>query len=187
MLKKRASILYGAVPILLAIFIIINGHKFVNRPKQFYSVNHDFREIALIDYAQIYDLIKKKGQLYDRNTALIETWTARIYWYVGLNYEPTYMFTWKGNVPYVMNSDNEKIVPRTNHLRVIENRNDLEKAMSLYPKGFILIDDVSLPRDVIEYAEKNLKKELYLDHYTLDDNPYSIWPATLYSWGIPKK
>ena len=40
--------------------------------------------------------------------------------------------------------------------------------------------------DVIKYAKENFKKELYLESYPpeLLENPYSIWPATLYSWGF---
>ena len=49
--------------LLLVGIIIANGHKFVIKPNTFYSVNHDFREIALIDYHQVYNFIKKKGEL----------------------------------------------------------------------------------------------------------------------------
>lgn len=66
----------------------------------------------------------------------------------------------------------------------VGTKDDLERVIKKHKIGFIFIDDSSLPQDVIQYAEKNLKKELYLDHYPLDENPYSIWPATLYSWGL---
>ena len=84
---------------------------------------------------------------------------------------------------FTLNKEEEKIIPLSNQ-RFIGELTDLLKAQKRYPNGFIFIDDATMPKDVIDYAEKNLKKELYLDHYPLDDNPYSIWPATLYSWGI---
>ena len=182
------------LPIALILFIIVNGDKFATKPKQFYSVNHDFREIAIIDYNNVYDIIKSKGNLKAQKTAVIDTWLDRMYWYVGDDYPASYMFRWINEpglingltkrTDYIINSEGEKRIPRQKNLRFIGELKDLKMAMKKYPKGFIFIDDSSLPKDVIDYAEKNFKKELYLDHYPLDDNPYSIWPATLYSWGI---
>lgn len=178
----------------LILFIIANGNKFVTKPKHFYSVNHDFREIALIDYHQVYGTIKEKGEIEQGKTAVIDTWHDRLFWYMGRDYKPAYMFRWLNEpgttsgllkkTAYTHNNRGEKILPNTNGLRLIGELSDLKKAMVVYSRGFILIDDSSLPKDVREYAEKHFKKELYLDHYPLDDNPYSIWPATLYSWGV---
>jgi len=189
--SKRFSLI---ITVVLALGIIVGGDKFVTKPKQFYSVNHDFREIALIDYGQVYDIIKTKGNLKENQTAVIDTWHDRLYWYLGVDYPNAYIFRWinepglVNGLPkltnYELNSEGEKIIPHTKNLRFIGELKDLQLAMKKYSKGFIFIDDASLPKDVIEYAEKNFKKELYLDHYPLDDNPYSIWPATLYSWGI---
>lgn len=179
---------------IVVLFIVLNGDKFVTKPKQFYSVNHDFREIALVDYTSIYNIIKEKGDLNMHKTAVIDTWLDRMYWYVGDDYPALYMFRWikepglinglAKETSFIFNTEGEKIIPRQKNLRFVGELKDLKKAMKKYPKGFIFIDDASLPKDVIDYAEKNFKKELYLDHYPLDDNPYSIWPATLYSWGI---
>jgi hypothetical protein len=178
--------------ILLAIgitfFIILNGHKFVNRPKAYYSINHDFREISNIDYHQIYKIILDKA---DKKPAVIETWPSRAYWYLGSNYENLYMFRWENEegfanghikkTKFYIENDMKRISPRIGFVGTVQ---DLEKIIAKNSVGFLFIDDASLPQDVIHYAEKNLKKELYLDHYPLDDNPYSIWPATLYSWGV---
>ncbi len=194
-LLRQKKLLIAILGIAFILFILVNGHKFVIKPKSYYSVNHDFREIAIIDYKQIYGFIKQKGQLDKGNTAIIDTWPGRVYWYIGQNYQPLYIFRWKNEklsiigqkiqrTPFYINSQGDKIVPRNNNLRLLEDVNDLKKVLSKYPRGFIFIDDASLPHDVIAYAQTNFKKELYLDHYPLDDNPYSIWPATLYSWGI---
>ena len=182
------------LPIALVLFIIVNGDKFATKPKQFYSVNHDFREIAIIEYDRVYAIIKQKGALGENQTAIIDTWHDRIFWYIGNDYPGSYWFHWidapgltNGLVrrtDFIYDQNDDKIVPKQKGLKFIGELSDLKKAMKRFPKGFIFIDDASLPKDVIEYAEKNFKKELYLDHYPLDDNPYSIWPATLYSWGI---
>ncbi len=191
---KDQKFLHTSIPIILTLFIIANGHKFVTKPKTFYSVNHDFREIALVDYHQVYNVIKSKGHLEEKKTLVVDTWWDRLHWYLGQDYQPAYTLRWENDpglinglpkyTPFITNSKGEKIIPKTNDVHLVSTLLDLKKAMSRYPKGFIFIDDSSLPHDVIAFAETSLKKELYLDHYPLDDNPYSIWPATLYSWGI---
>ncbi len=180
------------VPILLTLFIIANGNKFVIKPKSYYSINHDFREIANIDYNEIYNIIKTKGDVSKQKTAVIETWPDRAYWYIGNQYPAVYFFRWeneKGIVSghakktdFYYNNEGEKEIIK--NLRFIGRLPDLKKAMIRYPKGFIFIDDSTLPHDVITYAQTHFKKELYLDHYPLEENPYSIWPSTLYSWGM---
>jgi len=180
------------IPLLITLAIIFNGNKFVFKPKKYYSLNHDFREVANIDYHQIYDLITKKTKK-EKKVAIIETWPARTYWYFNnINYEPLYHFRWQDEeglalgmakkTSFQYNSSGEKIMAK--NLGFVGELSDLLKVIKKYPKGFIFIDDSSLPKEIISYSEKNFKKELYLDHYPLDDNPYSIWPATLYSWGI---
>lgn len=182
------------IPIILTFFIIANGHKFVNRPKQFYSVNHDFREIALVDYHDLYNLIREKIQSEPEvNFAIIETNTERANWYLGQDYKPIYLLRWTDEpgfvnglarkTLYTFNSEGERVVAHSK-LRLVATASDLKKVLKKYSKGFIYIDDASMPKDIISYARANFKKELYLDHYPHDDNPYSIWPATLYSWGI---
>lgn len=179
---RRAMILLG-----LPLLLIVNGHKFVLKPKPFYSVNHDFREIALIDYDALYTYILGHGGM-DTQLAIVETWPDRLLWYMPSIGDRGVIFRWKSAGP-LRNTNtylDEKNIRRetSSHLRFIGSLPDLLSLQEKYPKGFIWIDDTTLPRDVVDYVEKNMKKELYLDHYTLDDNPYSIWPGTLYSWGM---
>lgn len=179
--------------ILLTLFIIANGHKFVNKPKKYYSLNHDFREIANIDYHQIYNIIKSRGELKKGNAVVIDTWWDRVRWYLGDDFENIVAFRWLNDedyvnglskkTPFVTKADGERFLAGTD-LRLVLELSDLKRYLKKYKKGFLFVDDSSLPKDVITYAQNYLKKEQYLDHYPLDDNPYSIWPAILYSWGI---
>jgi|SRR3989344_3505638 len=186
---KKKWLLYSTV-FLVTIFIVVNGYKFTFQPKKYYSVNHDFREIANIDYYKIYKVIKTKGDLKENKTAIIDTWFDRPLWYINNNNPAIYIFRWENEqdsqkkTRFIYSKEDVKIIPTSGNIRFIGNLNDLQNVMKKYSKGFIFIDDLTLPKDVTDYAEKNLKKELYLDHYPLDDNPYSIWPATLYSWGL---
>lgn len=189
------SIFKSSFLLLMVTFVILlNGDKFSLKPKQYYSLNHDFREISNIDYNRVYSIILTRGELDKGKTAVIDTWHDRIYWYLGINFSHAYWLRWNNEpdlingLPKITNfkvdSHGEKYISDINGLLFIGELKDLTLAMRKYPKGFVFIDDASLPKDVIEFAEKNLKKELSLDRYPLDDNPYSIWPATLYSWGI---
>lgn len=173
--------------------IIGNGDKFVLKPKQYYSVNRDMREIALIDYNQVYNLIKEKSDD-ENNVAIIDTWPDRARWYVGYDNPNVYYFHWENEEGVVnglakktsvIHKGQEKLLPGFNNppIRFVGSIEDLSQVMKSHQKGFIWIDDASLPSDVLEFAKKNFRQELFLDHYTLDDNPYSIWPGTLYSWG----
>lgn len=181
----------------ITFFIILNGNLFTIKPRSFYSVNHVFREIALIDYNAVYEIVRDEVAKNRGSVAMIDTWPARSHWYLGQDFQPLYILRWKGEAknlritgqtinrtPFIRDNQGNKIVPKSRGLRLVEDKADLLKVTQHFTKGFIFIDDETLPQDVINYAQKNFKKELYLDHYVLDDNPYSIWPATLYSWGI---
>lgn len=191
---KYKKYIVPAVPIFIMLAVVKNGDKFVTRPVLYYSVNKDFREIANIDYHQIYDIIKSKGKLAEHKTAVIETWPDRAKWYLGNNFPDLYFFRWEnepgkvsGHIKktlYTVKPDGTKITAGDMPVKFVGQAADLKLVMKKYPRGFLYIDDATLPKDVIDFAEKHLKKEIYLDHYPLDENPYSLWPATLYSWGI---
>lgn len=180
----------------LTLFLIFNGNNFTIKPKPFYSVNHQMREIALIDYDSIYSKIKSIS-IGNKQIAIVDTWPDRTKWYLGENINNNfYVFRWLNDVgtvngltkrtDFILNKNQEKVIEQTgkNPIKLIGELNDLLKVLEKYPQGFIWIDDTSLPNDVIQYVENNFHKELVIDHFYLDDNPYSLWPGTLYSWGI---
>lgn len=179
------------VPILhlLTFFLIVNGNIFTVKPKLFYSINHNVREIALLDYDAVYQRIKKIVEQSPERVAVIDTWPDRRDWYLDAFPVGTYTFRWEDGgimkqTPYHKNDSGEKEIDLRPGEKLISSQKDLLTIIQSYPQGFLFIDDTTLPSDVIEYAEKHLKKEIYIDHYQFDDNPYSLWPATLYSWGI---
>lgn len=182
---------------LITIFIIFNGDKFVLKPKSYYSVNHDMREIALVNYPQIYGLIKAEIDKYPDKIAIVDTWPDRTKWYLGENIGNYYSFRWLNDSGLVnglskstnfeLNENEEKILSNSGNppIKLVAELSDLEKLMTKYEKIYFLVDDSSLPEDVRNYVEQHFKKEIYMDHYPLDDNPYSVWPITLYSWENP--
>lgn len=186
---------YRIVPLLITLGIIANGDTFTVLPKPYYSVNHTMRDIALVDYDAVYapvlDAIKS-----GHSPALIDTWADRARWYTKSSNTSLYWLRWQeesGSInglpmstPHYLGEDGKKYIALSGkpNLQLISSEADMLDVMATHETGFIWIDDTSLPQDVISYAEANLHKELYLDHYQYDDNPYSIWPGTLYSWGF---
>lgn len=177
-----------AISLFLTALIVFNGDKFVVKPKAFYSVNHDMRDIALVDYNRIYEIVNKKTSS-GKKFAMIETWPDRAKWYFrDIEAENIYWFRWidggfRKKTTFYENNYGEKIVVGAN-TKLVAELSDLFLTMEKYPHGFIWIDDTSLPTDVISYAKENFKEEIYLEHYQYDDDPYSVWPGTLYSWGF---
>jgi len=185
----RSEVVRAVFCLGMLLFILVNGQHFTLKKKSYYSLNHTMREIAVIDYDQLYDKIMSLQAKSSGEFAVIETWPDRLLWYLPEIRQSGFLFRWRNSG--VMRSTNLFNVPGesferevSSGLQYVGDFADLKDVMTLYPQGVIWIDDTSLPRDVVDYVEQNLKKELYLDHYPLDDNPYSIWPGTLYSWGI---
>ena len=189
-ISRRKSLL----TILSSIFLIINDSQFVYKPQKYYSLNYTVREIAIVDYNLLYSTIRQSIRQSNTEVAVIDTWNDRFRWYMGSDVENFYRFRWcdkentRKKTDYVINNGNKYIVnpssKQITNIKLMCSVTDLTKILSNYPKGFIWIDDNTLPVDVINYAEQNFKKELFLDHYKYDENPYSIWPGTLYSWGF---
>jgi hypothetical protein len=141
----------------------------------------------------MYDLINGRIQGNpDKKVALVETWHERGQWYLGYSYEPLYYWRWQNEqgstngitkeTAYKVDNNGDKYV--LNVMPFIGTLADLKKVQKKYNYGFIFIDDDTYPKEIIEHAKTTMKKELYLDQYPLEDNPYSKWPATLYSWGF---
>lgn len=175
----------------LIVLIIANGNKFATKPQKYYSINRDFREISNIDYNQFYAPILK-ARASGVAPFVIDQWINRAQWYLGNGYEGIGLFYW-GDEQGVINGHEKKIAHTTlkDGTKIVSDRfvlvseaRDLQRLIGRYKTGFIVIDYDQLPRDVINYAEKNLKKEVFIDQYPLETNPYSVWPATLYSWGL---
>lgn len=186
------------LPLILTLAVIMNGHKFVIKPQAYYSVNHDMREIAVVDYDQVYRIIRAKIAATHQRVAVIETWAPRALWYLGQDYLPLYWFRWineEGSIngigkatQYDLNSGGEKIMPKSGSVPIgfVGELSDLLAILDKYNQGFIWIDDTSRPKEVIQYAQDHFTKELELTAYPLEaiENPYSVWPGSLYSWGF---
>lgn len=187
--------LTSLIAIFITLFIIGNGKMFTIKPQPFYSVNHVMRDIALVDYNRVYAKIATAQKKYP-DLAVIETWIDRSRWYLGQDFENVYWFRWlnaEGTINGITLTTNavknengiyEVQLSGPRKVPLISSQTDLERVLAQHQQGFIWIDDTSMSADVISYAQNNFTKVIQVDHYPFDDNPYSIWPGTLYSWGI---
>lgn len=196
MLKDKNLQLFAVAAI--SFFIAANGNMFVLKPKQYYSVNHSMRDIPIVDYHRMYEIIRKARNT-NTNVAVIDTWMDRARWYLGIDATNLYWYRWLSQAGMingirlttntVTNAQGIKVVQLSgpSPIELISTQKDLERTIKNHPQGFLIIDDTSMPQEVIQYAKSHFYIELELNHYELDDNPYSIWPITLYSWGFHDK
>lgn len=193
--QLNPNLFYPVVLIATGGLIIANGHFFTPKPKAYYSVNYFMREIAVLDYNQVYALINQTIETSDTPVAVVETWKDRAYWYLGLDYEHVFVYRWlddeatTNGLPRAtrVSGQTDLGLPKifgAGELGLVASVDDIKLLEAEYPTGFIWIDDVTLPAEVQTYAAENFTKELELSRYSLDPNPLSSWPATLYSWGV---
>lgn len=188
----------GLIAIVVTLGVIAQGHTFVRKPEQFLSVNYDMRQIAVIDYDQVYDIVLAGVASSSGDVALVDTWWDRSRFYLGTDYPHLYGYRWEDTGEFTnglpqktqfrVNQSGEKFIPRSGlrPIRFIGGMQDLQAAMTEYQQGYLFIDDSTLPADVQQYARESMQLELELDSYVweLNENPYSRWPARLYSWGM---
>lgn len=195
---KRYAVFFppAVVNSFIILFLVLNGGIFANSFQSFYSVNKEMREIAVIDYHQVYaPILREFGSASERGEiALVDTWIDRSRWYLKeYDVEGLVNFRWidrgvEKDTDFYTNDNGDRYLTHTGGkpVRFVGELDDLEKLLTQYPQGFIFIDDSTLPQDVIEYARENFHQELFIDRYQPEvlENPYSTWPATLYSWGF---
>lgn len=181
--------------VLSTVVLIANGYVFVPKPKPYYSVNHFMREVALVEYDRVYEIILSKSEQVEAPVAVLETWKARAQWYLGQEYPDVFFFRWLDDpsgltngltrsTPVLEENTTLPTVQGAGDTKLVSSLADLEMVLNQYHYGFLWVDDSTLPRDVIEYAEEHFLVELELEKHPLDDNPVSSWPGKLYSWGF---
>lgn len=187
--KRHRTLLFS----FFIFFIFLNGNEFTFKPKPFYSPNHFMREIPLVDYDEVYKIIKSE-LLNDPSAAVIDTWPDRALWYLPEYAQNLYIFRWSEfsgtsngismETEFAYDIEGKKILPRsgTPQLGFVSDLKDLTDVMNNHKTGVIWIDDTSLPAEVLTFVYENFSTLLHTEHLAADDNPYSIWPGTLYKW-----
>ncbi len=176
-------------------FILKNGDQFQIKPLVYYSPNHFMREIPLINQDLLYSKIILFKNEHGHETAFIDTLKDRQLWFLGIHPNNYFLFKWQNQGPmkyanFILKSDGTKEIINQTHepigIYLISTLSDIQKVHKKYKYGFMIIDDVSLPKEVIDYAQNNFKLIGFYKHYEYDDNPYSIWETRLYFWDNSK-
>lgn len=171
--KQFSHLIYFA----LVLFIILNGNKFSFKPRQFYSLNFDMREIPEIDYKKIYALVKEKSaKVNSQNVAVIDIDEDIPAWYLGENGN---YFNPRNDIP---GEEKTKSVGAV----YIRNLDELAGVYKKFPYGFVFLIEHNFrfyPEGMVDWVRKNLvleKKESFAS-FSPD---WNYWPVELYSWGF---
>jgi len=173
--KKRMVLIF----FLLVAFILLNGNKFSLKPRTFYSLNYDMREIPEIDYKEIYQLVAERSK--DKTTkevAIIEIDADMPAWYLG-----------EGIINFIPRNDvGEKRVDINTGFVFIKSLDDFKKVYQEHSYGFVSLIEHNYrfyPDGFVDYVRKNLALEKR-EEFAPFSPDWNRWPVELYSWGFEK-
>ncbi|MGB9706936.1 MAG: ArnT family glycosyltransferase [Microgenomates group bacterium] len=161
----------------LILFIVGNGNKFSLKPKNFYTLNFDMREIPEIDYKGIYESIKKiAGEQID-SVAIVDISHDMPAWYLG-----------EGKKLFIPRKDvsSEKRVNINSGAVFIHDLEEFKEVTKIYPQGFVVLIEHNFrfyPDGFVEYVRKNLRFEEKEEAAWFSPD-WNKWPAEVYSWGF---
>lgn len=166
--------------ILLFLFvglILLNGNKFTLRPKFFYSLNFDMREIPEIDYKKIYRLVNNKSEGIEKGKiAIIDIDSDIPVYYLG-----------EGRLTHIPRNDvAEKVSDANTGAVYIHSLGEFLKVRNKYQYGFIELIEHNFrfyPEGMVDYVRKNLNLEIR-EEYAGFSPDWNRWPVELYSWGF---
>jgi len=173
--KKRMTLIF----FLLVAFILFNGNKFSLKPRTFYSLNYDMREIPEIDHQGIYQIVSEKSQDKDQKDIAIVDIDADVpAWYLG-----------EGTADFIPRNDvrEEKYNKDTGGV-YLKSINDFEEIYEKYPFGFLVLVEHNFrfyPEGLVDFARKNLSLEKR-EEFAPFSPDWNRWPVELYSWGFEK-
>lgn len=170
--KRRKKLLF----MVLVGFILINGNKFTLKPKAFYSLNFDMKEIPEIDYKGIYLFVKGKTiNISKQDLAIVEIDADTPAWYLG-----------EGINGFVPRNDVPGTIDVSQGYRFIRSLDEFKKVQKEHRFGFINLIEHNFrfyPEGLVEYARSNLKLEKK-EQYASFSPDWNHWPVELYSWGF---
>ena len=171
--EKRSKYLFY----LLIFFILINGNKFTLKPKLFYSLNFDMREIPEIDYKKYYQLVAGRAKTVGfEKMAVVDIDEDAPAWYLGENKN---FFNPRNDVSGKIKSNSVGAV-------FIHNLDEFENVYRDYRYGFVFLIEHNFrfyPQGLVEFVRKNMYLE-GKDSFASFSPDWNYWPVELYSWGF---
>lgn len=170
--KSRKNFLF----FVLVGFILVNGNKFTLKPRAFYSLNFDMKEIPEIDYKGIYQVVKEKTtDINKQDLAVVEIDADAPAWYLG-----------EGINGFVPRNDIPGPVDISRGYRQIHSLDEFKKVQREHRYGFVNLIEHNFrfyPEGLVEYVRSNLKLEKK-EQYASFSPDWNHWPVELYSWGF---
>ena len=170
--KSRKNILF----FVLVGFILVNGNKFSLKPKAFYSLNFDMREIPEIDYKGIYQVVKEKTtNINKQDLAIIEIDADAPAWYLG-----------EGINGFIPRKDSLSAIDVGRGYNRFVSLDEFKKIQKEHRYGFVNLIEHNFrfyPEGLVEYVRSNLKLEKK-QQYAPFSPDWNYWPVELYSWGF---
>ena len=170
--KSRKNILF----FVLVGLILVNGNKFSLKPKAFYSLNFDMREIPEIDYKGIYQVVKEKTtNINKQDLAIIEIDADAPAWYLG-----------EGINGFIPRKDSLSAIDVGRGYNRFVSLDEFKKIQKEHRYGFVNLIEHNFrfyPEGLVEYVRSNLKLEKK-QQYAPFSPDWNYWPVELYSWGF---
>jgi hypothetical protein len=162
----------------LIVFVLANGNKFSLKPRGFYTLNFDMREIPEINYKSIYLEAKRKAVGVGlQKVAFVDIDADIIAWYLG---EGVNGFIPRNDVePYIK-------IDRNRNYKFIHNLEEFKRVKNEYPYGFIMLIEHNYrfyPEGLVEYVRGNLELEKR-ERFAFFSQDWNYWPIEFYSWGF---
>lgn len=175
---SKNSLVRKAVFLALLFFIVFNGNKFTIKPKGFYTLNFDVREIPEIDYKKAYFLVKTKmDKVEEREVAVVELSGDIPAWYLG-----------EGKVDFVVRNDvpPEKTKEIGTGATFVHSLEEFKDVYYSFPFGFTTLVEHNFrfyPPGLADFVRKNLDLE-YREERAGFSTDHNNWPIEVYSWGF---
>jgi len=171
--KRKAIILF----VIFILFIIGNGNKFSLKPRSFYTLNFDMREIPEIDFKTFYSLVLSMMDKKDEAVALVDIHHDMPAWYLG---EGKNLFIPRKDVP------GERKQNINSGATFIHSLEEFKEVKNRYPRGFVVLTEHDFrfyPEGFVDFVRKNLRLEKK-EEYAWFSPDWNRWTIELYSWGF---
>jgi len=172
--KKKTTLIF----FLLVAFILFNGNKFSLKPRTFYTLNYDMREIPEHDYKGLYDLVKAKmAPIEKEKVAIVDISSDLPAWYLG---EGSLVFSPRNDV-----AADVKINENTGAI-FIHNLEEFKDVYQNHPYGFVVLVEHNFrfyPEGLVKFVRENLRLEKK-EEFAWFSPDWNQWPIELYSWGF---
>jgi hypothetical protein len=136
------------------------------------SLNGDIQEIPEVDWKRLYGFVEQKI-IENPGTILMANWNDLPIWYLG-----------EGKLDYLVRTIKQTDTDPLSNAVIISHLDDLKKIERENKSGLLVLDswDNAIPKGVLEFSQKNLKKEFEIDRlYPVQPRYWTVW---VYSWGL---